>query len=422
MNPISNMKRQPWYKWVIVAICFLMVMVCLGFCSGIKSLYLSAITEALGIKRSLFSFNDSSRYVTTAVINLFFGTLVLRMGPRKMIAIGFASLIASMLVYSFAESIYIFCIGGVLLGLGLAFTTTTMVGYVVNHWCKENKGTIMGAILAANGLGGAVASQVVSPIINSGVFGYRTSYQVTALILLVVAAIVVFLFKDTPEGVELEAQGKKKAKGDSWTGLSLKECLRKPWFYVASLCVFLTGLVLQGSNGVYPAHMRDVGMDPAFVATVVSIHSLCLTASKFLTGVSYDKLGLRITMIICDIAGVVMIFLISIITAGASTFAVFVGILSAVALPLETIMLPLITADLFGQKDYAKILGIMVAVNTAGYAVGAPTVNLFYDMQGTYKQILVILCCVMAAVAVIFQLVLTVAHRQRKLVMAQEEK
>jgi MFS family permease len=171
MNPISNMKRQPWYKWVIVAICFLMVMICLGFCSGIKSLYLSAITEALGIKRSLFSFNDSSRYVTTAVINLFFGTLVLRMGPRKMIAIGFASLIASMLVYSFAESIYIFCIGGVLLGLGLAFTTTTMVGYVVNHWCKENRGTIMGAILAANGLGGAIAAQVVSPIINSRTMG-----------------------------------------------------------------------------------------------------------------------------------------------------------------------------------------------------------------------------------------------------------
>lgn len=422
MNPISKMKKQPWYKWVIVAICFLMVMICLGFCSGIKSLYLSAITEALGIKRSLFSFNDSSRYVTTAIINLFFGTLVLRMGPRKMIAAGFASLIASMLIYSFANNIYVFCVGGVLLGLGLAFTTTTMVGYVVNHWCKENRGTIMGVILAANGLGGAIAAQVVSPIINSGVFGYRTSYQVTAIILLVVAVVVVSLFKNTPDGVELAAQGKKKAKGDSWSGVSLKECLRKPWFYAACICVFLTGMVLQGSNGVYPAHMKDVGMDPAFVATVVSIHSLVLTASKLMTGVSYDKFGLRVTMILCDIAGVVMIFLISIISANATVLAVMVGVLSSLALPLETIMLPLITADLFGQKDYAHILGIMVAINTAGYAVGAPLVNLFFDMQGTYKNILVILCGIMIGIALVFQVVLTAAHKQRALVMAQEEK
>ena len=32
-----------------------------------------AITEATGIKRSLFSISDSCRYVTTAVVNLFFG-------------------------------------------------------------------------------------------------------------------------------------------------------------------------------------------------------------------------------------------------------------------------------------------------------------------------------------------------------------
>lgn len=33
-----------------------------------------------------------------------------------------------------------------------------MVGSIVNKWCKENKGAIMGAVLAANGIGGAISS------------------------------------------------------------------------------------------------------------------------------------------------------------------------------------------------------------------------------------------------------------------------
>lgn len=420
VNFLRNMKRRPWYYLVISAASFLMVMICLGFCSSTKSLYLNAITDALQIKRSLFSFNDSARFVTTAVVNLFFGTLVLKFGPRKLIAAGFVALCCSMMVYSLADNIYVFYLGGVLLGVGMSWTTTTMVGYVINHWCKEHKGTIMGAVMASNGLGGAIAAQVISPFIESSAFGYRIAYRLTAVILLIVGMIVVGLFKDTPEGVTLQAKGEKKAKGEGWSGISLQECLRKPWFYVALVCVFLTGLTLQGSSGVYPAHMKDVGIDPAYVATVVSVHSLCLTLFKFLTGFSYDRFGLRATMLICDGAALVMIFLLANIQAGDNVSAMVVGSISSLALPLETIMLPLITAELVGNKDFARIMGLIVSINVAGYAVGAPLVNLFYDVQHTYKYILLVLLGVMALITIVFQLCLTAAHKTRRQIQLAE--
>ena len=139
---VLEKQRKLDYKWVIVALSFLMVMICLGFCSSGKSLYTVAITKALGIKRSAFSINDSCRFVTTAIINIFFGTLIARFGTKKLIGAGFICLISSCLVYSVATSIWVFCIGGVLLGIGLSWTTTTMVGSIINKWCKENKGTI----------------------------------------------------------------------------------------------------------------------------------------------------------------------------------------------------------------------------------------------------------------------------------------
>ena len=162
---MKHIKISPQrYRWVIVAASFLMVFVCLGFCSSSKSLYLAAITEALGIKRSLFSITDSCRYIATAVVNLFFGALCARFGCKRLIAAGFACLIASMLLYAYAPNIYLFYLGGVLLGLGLAWTTTTMVGSIVHRWCPAHAGKIMGLILAANGIGAAVATQIVTPV------------------------------------------------------------------------------------------------------------------------------------------------------------------------------------------------------------------------------------------------------------------
>ena len=72
-----------------------------------------------------------------------------------------------------------------LLGLGLAWTTTTMVGSIVHRWCPAHAGKIMGQILAANGVGGAVATQIVTPIIYApgDAFGYRNAYKLVALIL-----------------------------------------------------------------------------------------------------------------------------------------------------------------------------------------------------------------------------------------------
>lgn len=216
----TNMKGRN-YTWVIVALCFLMVFTCLGFCSSNSSLYLNAITEALDIKRSIYSLTNSFRFVTTAIINLFFGRLVSRYGTKKLIGAGFLSLITAMLLYAHAENVVLFYLGGIFLGIGMSWTTTTMVGNVVNKWCKKNRGTVMGAVLAANGLGGALAAQIVTPIIyqEGNAFGYRSAYKLVACILLVVGTQVLIFFHENPKGQENAPTvvHKKKARGQAWS-------------------------------------------------------------------------------------------------------------------------------------------------------------------------------------------------------------
>ncbi|MBO5917285.1 MAG: hypothetical protein J6Q14_00770, partial [Oscillospiraceae bacterium] len=83
------------------------------------------------------------------------------------------------------------------------------------------------------------------------------------------------------------------------------------------------------------------------------------------------------------------------------------------ALPLETVMLSLITNDMFGDASFNKVLGIITAVNYAGFAVCSPLVNLCYDMFGTYVPILYAFAVMMAVVGIVIQLAISSSHRLR---------
>ncbi len=101
--------------------------------------------------------------------------------------------------------------------------------------------------------------------------------------------------------------------------------------------------------------------------------------------------------------------------------AVVYTVISQFALPLETIMLPIYASDLFGRHSYAKIMGLFVSVNTAGFAVGAPFMNLCYDLFGSYVPSLVFVGCLMLGMAVLLQFVISAAHKEQRRVEKEIE-
>lgn len=418
------------YKWVVIASCFLMIMLTLGFASSTRSLFTDEIAEALGVPRSLVAVGDSFRFITTALINAFFGILVYKFGPKKLIAGGFISLISSMLVYSLAENIILIFIAGILMGIGFSWTSTAMVGYVVGIWCSENKGTIMGIVLASNGIGGAVAIQIVGSLIDPDVTGsYRAAYRLIAVVLAITFLLVMIMFRDRPKGVRKEdiAPPKKHAKkkrGRDWEGLEFSELVHRPYFWAALVCIFLTGFVLQGSHGIIAMHYKDVGIDYGRVKGLLSFGSLILAGAKFLTGFVYDKGGLRVAANVCMVLAIASTFLLAVIKGDDLGFilAIIYAIIAQCSLPLETIMLPIYASDLFGRKSYAKVLGLITSVNVAGYAVGAPLMNLSYDLLGSYVVGLVAVGCVMTAVFIVLQFVMSAAHKEQARLAALREK
>ena len=305
-----------------------------------------------------------------------------------------------------------FYVGGALLGIGFSWTTTTMVGSVVNRWCSEKKGTIMGAVLAANGVGATIATWILLPIIESGTWGYRKAYLITTLILAGVLLLMLLFYKEKP-GITAH----KKKNKSTWDGIEFSKAKKLAYFYTALVCVFLCGMVLQGVSSVNAAHMKANGIGGAVLAAIMSAHSLTLAFSKFTTGIVYDKFGLRTAVLICNISAMIALPALAFASNSQTgiTMAFVYSIFSSLALPLETIMLPIYAGDLFGAKSYDKILGIFVSVNMAGYAVGEPVLNIVYDLIGTYEPALFALCGLMFVITIALQFVITAASKNKSL-------
>jgi len=415
---LDNSSKKFDYKWIIISLCFLMVFVCLGFCSSNKSLYTFAITEALGISRSAFSVNDSFRYITTAVINLFFGFLVSKLGTKKMICAGFVCLIIAVLLYSVASSLIVFYIGGIFLGVGFSWTSTTMVGCVVNKWFSKNKGTIMGFVLAANGLGGALAVQIVSPLIyeEGNPFGYRNAYWITAAAVAVVMVIVAIFYKDKTHSEGNSETGKKGSsrRENNWQGFEYGELRKKPAFYAVIISLSVYALVSVGS--ISTPHFQDIGFSPKFVALLASIGSIGLAVSKILVGVLYDKFGLKVSVNICLFSALVgkLLLLITKVSATGQVLAISHSVLLSIATPLETVMISIVTMDLFGEKSFNKTLAITTSLFTIGHAINSPLLSLPKDFTNSYMISFVVSTVISAVVIVILNLSITSLKKDAK--------
>ncbi len=203
--------------------------------------------------------------------------------------------------------------------------------------------------------------------------------------------------------------------------MDYSEAIKKPYLYVALLCMFLTGMALQGLSGIAVPHMYDIGISIEFVALLTSFTSVLLTVSKFTTGFMYDRLGMRISMNICFVCSFVsllgLVFLTN--TPAGRVLAVVRGIAGVVALPLETVMLPLFASELFGNKDFDKFVGMFVSASCAGFAVGSPFGNFCFDIFKNYQIAFLIFGVMMLFVTVAMQFVLSAANRDRKVILSK---
>lgn len=413
------------YKWVILVICFLMEFMTLGFCSSNAGLFKVPITDALHIDRLSYSYAGTIRYAVQVLVALSFGSLVNRLGIKKMVLLGLTAMISATVLKMMGTNVFYFYLAGALHGFGIVFVGGTMASTIIRRWFKEDIGKYTGLVMSANGIGGAIAAQIISPIIYNGeTFGYRKAYFLMAVINIIISILILSLLRDNPSDGPIVAGKKKKQpkRGVLWVGLEYSDVRKKSYFYIAAALVFLTGVSLQSIGGITIVYMNDLGISPAYIATLSTVASLVLTVSKLLVGATYDKWDLRVALLMCQLTALTTFVLKGLLTNSTAglIIAMIATICSSIALPLETVMLPLLTNDLFGSASYNKILGIFLAMNSLGLCLGTPLGELLRNLTGDYRSCFWLFSVILIFVIALFQVVLKIAKKDREKILASQ--
>jgi MFS family permease len=315
---------------------------------------------------------------------LTFGRISKKIGVKAMLIAGVVSASLGYGGFSFFHNLPSFYICAVLVGFGIANATLVPLSLIISNWFVDRRGFALGIVFAASGIGGTFFNPIIGWMIVN--LGWRLAIRREAMMILIAALPLAFIISPSPEDRGLTALGSDKVvrvqMQDQGQGLELSKARKTKQFYFALAYVFGFSMAISPVFVTMPSYLTDRGFAPTFAALVLSLMFLVNTFSKVLLGVVNDRFGLKMVLRLCY--GAFFIADAFLILARLPVFAFAFAVFNGIAICLYTVPLPLVISRLFGQRDYANIMGLFTGVMTLGSATGVPLISHYYDATGSY--------------------------------------
>lgn len=400
------MKKNGCYGWINVVLCCLIIFIGTGIAYLTFSIYTLPFTEFYHISRTTYSLSRSLSSACGALVYFFYGPIVKKLGIKRSIVIGLIMNGIAFLLYASGIGVWTLFLGAIIAGLFGGFIGNTALAPIINNWFYEKRGLLLGIIAASSGIGGSVFSPVLGLILEE--YGWQWSCLITALLLLVCAVPVALWLVITPQEKGQEPFGKKTtAVQISSEGYPMRD-IWKDWRFWFTLIGFL--LVHMSNSPAYnnvTPHMLDMGFSTLKVTGIMMVILLiCNAGAKPLMGIINDKYGvIAIILATCSLS-VVGAFMMAFLDAGQDWYGILCVIFIGCGTPISTIAVPLFLVRVFGNKEYATVMGLTLAFGYVGTTAGTPLSNYLFDLTGSYNLSYQVNALFMAIALILFVSVL----------------
>ena len=245
------------------------------------------------------------------------------------------------------------------LGIGIAYI---VIISTVNAWFPDKKGLSSGALMMGFGASSLVLGNLASSLFES-VLGWRGTYVVLGVAIAIVISVSAIFIEKPDANIILPTSKKvanKREESFESRDYTSGEMIRRFTFWRAFL--FLVFNTAVGSAVI--SFARDlalsVGATAALATTLVGVLAMFNGLGRILTGIIFDKMGRRFTMLVANI--------LTIVAAGMTLLAVSIGSLVLCILGLcltgmsygaSPTVASAFTSAFYGTKYFASNLGIV---------------------------------------------------------------
>jgi MFS family permease len=347
------------------------------------------------------------------------GKIIARFGIKRVVAICIVTITLCCVVVATAPSFTVVIIAMVVRGLCNALGVMLPTSTLINNWFGARiRGRVMGFTMMGTGIGAIILSPIIGHMIEN--LGWRMAYGFFGVLALVCLPPVLLTYALHPQDKGLRplgevdpGEGVAPAPPDR-SGISGKTAVRSLLFWLFIPGVFLTvgGIQVWLVNGA--AYLTDFGFDVIWVSYVLSLTSMALTVGKPLVGAISDRVGTR-NAIYFSSAMLVSGYILSIFVGRWQPLTYLMAIVIGLGQATTTVLLPLLTRDLFGNKDYVTLNGFMQSAQGFSYFLIPILASAVFEWTGSYVPAWLGVC---GCVAVGLTLV-TIAYRLQPKLMAR---
>jgi MFS family permease len=406
---VEAQKRKYPYSYFIAATCFGIQAIGIGTYVSFGVLFNPLISE-FGWSRASIAGASSVAFLLGGFLSIVVGRLNDRIGPRKLMTVtavffGLGYLLMSRLdaiwqlylLMSRLDAIWqLYLFFGIIYGIGLSSIDVIPLTTIA-RWFVRKRGIVTGIVKVGTGAGQMVIPFLVSILIIS--YGWRVSCVIIGIAVLVILVLIAQVLRRDPSLMGLSPDWGEEEPADKSDltpeGLSRREALRTWQFWTicaANLAsVFCLMLVVVH---IVP-FAQDLKISATRAAAVLSTIGGVSMAGRFMTGLTIDRIGSKIVMILSYILLIIALLWLQIAKElwMLYLFAIVYGTAHG---GLFTAISPMV-AEFFGIKAHGALFGLVVFSGTFGGALGPFLAGYIFVVTAGYS-LAIWICTLMAAV------------------------
>lgn len=390
---MSLVQEKPlFYGWKIVAA----VLFTLTFSSGLSfynhSIYLNALAATPAFDVETASNAVSLFFFSGGLSGLLVARWLQRYDPRYCISAGavVSALALSLLalVQTVPQLYLVYC----LFGVGFAGSSLIPATTLVARWFKRKRAMALSIASTGLSLGGVVLTPVCALLVDE--LGFELAAPLMGLFYVLGVLPVAWIWlRPSPESMGLrmdgdEAEGVSASPASEQTatpalsssedGLSFREARSTRFFWgVAPAYVFL--LMAQVGGIAHQFGLARETLTEAQTALAVAILPVMSIVGRLLGGWIVDKVSIRrfaFAIMAMQVAAL------SLLSLGAGPLALCLGLALFGCTVGNLIMLqPLLLAEAFGLRDYARIFSVANLMSSWGTAAGPAVMGYVFALS-----------------------------------------
>lgn len=392
----STAPRSFFYGWYIAAIAILLYFFTNGMAIWVPQNLFPRFMEDFNATAGDVSLTTGLTLLISAWLAPFAGAMIDRFGVLRVMRTGLVLMAVSFVLYPFTQSLAQLYVLHAFLALGLIMAGLMPNVVLLSNWFVKRRGAVIGLLVAASSLAGAVLPIAISPLVLNPDFGWRWGFGALSIAFILFAVIPGLLFlKATPADVSEKPDGLSEtdsaAAAADYGSVPFSIALRSRslWFLaIGSACLWYSFQSVNSQAMIF--FEQEAGLTPQRATLLFSLIYWFSFAGKFLFGALSDRIAKRKVLLL---SGLVMLIgtLILFDPSGESlTLTRLIPRLTAFAIVFGLgfggcfTMIQLVTVETFGQLALGKILGIIILIDGMGGFLGTVAAGRIRDATGDY--------------------------------------